>query len=131
MKRISEKKNVPAIRRTTPRPDAIPMAEPLPLADAWARARDRYTEDLSDSERELYSNATAESIISEASAAEETHRAGSSVRKLEQKLKPFVRAIEAYGGAIDVYANSFSMVLCPLWGSIRVVLYVRSSAYDS
>ena len=57
------------------------MPGPLPLTDAWTRARERYTEDLSAQEQELYSKATIESIFYEASAAEKAHRATSSVRR--------------------------------------------------
>ena len=101
--------------------------ESLPSVDAWTRARERYTQDLSDQEQKLYAEATAESIFYDASAAEKTHRAGSSARYFAtEKLRPLADAIEAYGKAIDVYANTYSLVLCPLWGSIRVVLHVST-----
>lgn len=98
---------------------------PLPSADAWTRARDRYTEDLSDQERELYNKATIDNIFYDASAAEKIHRATSSTRKfVSQRLGPLLDGIAEYGKAIDVYANTSPLVLCPLWGSIRVILHV-------
>ena len=96
----------------------------IPLIDAWTRARERYVEDLSEEEREIY-KAPPESIFYDASAAEKTHRAHSASRRFAtEKLKPLVGAIEEYGKAIDVYANAYALILCPLWGSIRVVLHV-------
>ena len=99
----------------------------IPSVDAWTRARERYIEDLSEEEKEIYSKATPESIFYEASAAERTHRAQSRSRNfLTQKLTPLVSLIEEYGKALDVYVNAYPLVLCPLWGSIRVVLHVGS-----
>ena len=97
----------------------------IPSIDAWTRARERYVEDLSEDEREIYSKASPENIFYDASAAEKTHRAFSSSRRfVTEKLKPIVGAIEEYGRALDVYANAYALILCPLWGSIRIVLHV-------
>ena len=104
------------------------LPRPLPSVDAWTRARDRYTEDLSGQERDLYNKATIDNIFYDASAAEKTHRANSSTRRFAtQRLGPLLDAIAEYGKAIDVYANTSPLVLCPLWGSIRVVLHVGFS----
>ena len=101
------------------------MSEDIPLKDAWTTARDRFVEDLSPEEQALYSNATVETIFYEASAAEKIHGSKSRSRRLVvEKLKPLVDAIEQYGTALDVIANTSAMVLCPLWGGIRVVLCV-------
>ena len=99
----------------------------IPSIDAWTRAHERFTEDLSLEEKELYSKATANSVFYEASAAEKAHKANSSSRKFAtEKLRPLVSAIVEYGKALDVYANAYPLVLSPLWGSIRVVLHVST-----
>ena len=93
--------------------------------DAWSIARDRYTEDLTEEEKQAFDTATLEKIYYDASVTEKTHRAGSSSRALfEAKIKPFLSAIEQYGEALDIYSNSCSLIICPLWGSIRVVLQI-------
>lgn len=97
----------------------------IPSIDAWTRARERFAEDLSLEEKELYSKATADSVFYGASAAEKTHKANSSSRRFAtEKLRPLVGAIVEYGKALDVYANAYPLVLSPLWGSVRVVLHV-------
>ena len=97
----------------------------IPSIDAWTRARERFTEDLSLEEKELYSKATANSVFYGASAAEKTHKANSSSRRFAtEKLRPLVGAIVEYGKALDIYSNAYPLVLSPLWGSIRVVLHV-------
>ena len=97
----------------------------IPAIDAWTRARERFIEDLSLEEKELYSKATANSVFYGASAAEKAHKANSSSRRFAtEKLRPLVGAIVEYGTALDVYANAYPLVLSPLWGSIRVVLHV-------
>jgi hypothetical protein len=101
------------------------MAIPL---DPWQLAKDRYLEDLNDEEKALFngaSSASVEAFFYSASAAQKLHQSESKVRAMAAKLKPLTDAVEEYGRAIDVLANSSSLVLCPIWGSIRVVLQVR------
>lgn len=96
--------------------------------DPWLLARDRYLEDLSDDEKALFENATIENIFYSASAAQKRHEADSKTRLAARKLKPFVAALEQYGKALDIYANASSTIMCPLWGSIRVLLQVCPSS---
>ena len=100
------------------------MASHLPFQDAWTRARNRYLEDLTNEEKQLYMQATPETIFYDASAAENRHEASSPSRGLLHKLQPFIASVQQYGAALDVYSNSYPLVLSPLWGSIRVLLLV-------
>lgn len=102
------------------------MALLVSTTNAWTQARNRYIEDLNDEEKALYSTATLEDLYYEADAAEKLHRADSS-RSYVSRIKPFIMAIEQYGSAFDVYANASSLILCPIWGSIRVIFHVRST----
>ena len=99
-----------------------------PTVNAWTRARERYVEDLTDEEKRLFakgSKATLEATLYDASAAEMSHRASSNGRKFTSRiLLPLIDAIDQYSEALDVYANASSTVLCPLWGSVRVVMHV-------
>ncbi|KAL8970187.1 MAG: hypothetical protein Q9183_001637 [Haloplaca sp. 2 TL-2023] len=104
-------------------PDVFPQ---FPYKDAWTRARDRYVEDLSKEEKASYATASPETILYEASAAEYIHSSSSSSIKITDKLRPLIAAIEQYGKALDVYTNTYSLVLSPLWGSIRIVLVLAS-----
>lgn len=81
---------------------------------------DRYNEDLSDDEKQLFLNASLESTFYSASAAKKSHKCN-----VASQLQTFAAEIEQYGAALDVYANSWSLILCPLWGSVRVVLHVE------
>jgi hypothetical protein len=101
------------------------MAIPL---DPWQLAKDRYLEDLNDEEKALFNGASSASVKAffySASAAQKLHQSENKVRAITAKLKPLTDAIKEYGRAIDVLANSSSLVLYPIWGSIRVVLQVR------
>lgn len=100
------------------------MSSKISSIDAWTLARDRYIEDLTEDEKRIYSTATLENLYYNTSAAEKTHQATSNSRAFVSKLQPFCAAIEQYGEAIDVYANASSLILCPLWGSVRVVLHL-------
>ena len=107
------------------------MANHLPSQDAWSRARNRYIQDLTHEEKQLYMKATPETIFYDASAAQKSHEAGSTSRGLMYKLQPFVAAIEQYAQALDIYANAYPLALSPLWGSIRVLLKVLHSSTAS
>ena len=96
----------------------------MPSQDAWTRAKNRYIEDLTHEEKELYLQASPEMIFYDASAAEKSHGAESTSRGLMDKLQPLVAAIEQYGHALDTYSNAYPLVLSPLWGSIRILLLV-------
>lgn len=67
-----------------------------------------------------------ETLLADVSSAEKQHKAKSTSRKVSPAVKHFVAGIEQYAAAFDTIANASSMVLCPLWGSFRVVLHVSS-----
>lgn len=100
------------------------MGPTIPCKDAWARARDRYVEDLSEEEKTLYEHASPESLFYDASAAEKVHTSNSMSLNIMNKLQPLIAAIEQYGQALDVFSNAYSLVMSPLWGSIRVLLHL-------
>ena len=104
------------------------MASQLQTSSAWIRARDRYVEDLNDEEQQRYFNASPESLLEDASAAEKSHGTKSTTRSVMETLQPFVAAIEQYGHAIDIYSSTYSLALGPIWGSVKVLLHVRASS---
>lgn len=98
--------------------------------DAWTRARNRFVEDLSEEEKKTFFQASAESILYDASATDKIHEGESTSRKVLAKVQPFIEAVQQYGHALDVYSSTYPLVMGPLWGSIRVVLQVRGHAND-
>ena len=74
----------------------------------------------------MFSQASPEAILYDASAAEKIHRATSTTREVVKKIQPFIKAVEQYGAALDVYANIYPLVMSSLWGSVRIVLQVRT-----
>lgn len=101
------------------------MASQAQTSDAWISARDRFVEDLNEEEQQRYFKASPESLLGDASAAEKLHGTKSTTRGVMEKLQPFVAAVEQYGTAIDIYSNTYSLALGPIWGSIKVLLHVR------
>lgn len=67
----------------------------------------------------------AGSLLQEIEAVNNEHKNESASRKASVVLLPFLAGIEQYGMAMDVFANSNDL-LCPIWGSIRIVLHVRA-----
>ena len=95
--------------------------------DAWNRALQRFTNDLDEDEKRMYFQATPETILYDASAAEKIHAQDSKSRDVLRRIQPCIESIEDYGRALDVFANTYPLVMSPLWGSIRVILYVNQS----
>ncbi|KAL8949575.1 MAG: hypothetical protein Q9222_004323 [Ikaeria aurantiellina] len=86
-----------------------------------------FFETLSPNEKELFKATTiAEQLLEEVKQAEKVHKDKSVSRKISQALKPFLAGIDQYGRALDVISNASSMVVCPIWGSIRVVLHLAT-----
>ncbi|KAI4122971.1 MAG: hypothetical protein LQ341_007249, partial [Variospora aurantia] len=86
-----------------------------------------FFETLSPNEKELYKATTlAGQLLDEVKRADQIHKDKSVSRRVAQALKPFLAGIDQYGKALDVISNASSTVLCPIWGSIRVVLHLAS-----
>jgi hypothetical protein len=92
--------------------------------DPWLLARDRYMEDLSEDEKKVFATASLENLFYTASAAQKNHEEKSKSREISRKLEPLVAAIDQYGAALDLYTNTYSLAMAPLWGSIRALLHV-------
>jgi hypothetical protein len=95
--------------------------------DPWLLARDRYMEDLNEEEKGVFAKASLENLFYSASAAQKEHEENSKSRAISSKLEPFVAAIDQYATIMDVYSNTYSLAMGPLWGSIRVLLHVEST----
>ena len=76
----------------------------------------------------VFFQASPETILYDASAADKIHQAKSTTRGVLTKIQPFVEAVEQYGQALDVYSNVYPLVMGPPWGSVRVVLHVCGSS---
>jgi len=92
------------------------------LDDPWVIARNRFTADLSESEKRLFDSASLENLYYTASNCEREDRTSSKAHSLVQKMRPLVVAVEDYGKALDTFTNMAPLYLAPIWGSIRVFL---------
>lgn len=88
-------------------------------------------EDLDEDEKKIFATASLENLFYAASAAQIKHETESKSRAISSKLAPFVSAIDQYGSALDVVSNTYSLVMAPLWGSIRVLLHVSPGSLAS
>ena len=92
---------------------------------AWARARERFIQDLEEPERLMFAEASLENIFYSANATQKAHQVGSRSRLLAAKLDALLAGINQYGKAMDVLSQA-SPFLCPLWGALRVVIHVSA-----
>lgn len=72
----------------------------------------------------MFDSTTLENLLYQSSGTFERYKVDSTLWKLQVRIQPLLDAIQEYGAAIDIYANASSTILCPLRGSIRVVLSV-------
>jgi len=91
---------------------------------AWESARERFLEGLPEKSKQLFETASPENLFSSANAVHSRYVVGSRLRKVQEKLQPMIDCVEDYGKALDVLANTSSLLLCPLWGSLRVLIHV-------
>ncbi|KAL8993605.1 MAG: hypothetical protein Q9169_006219 [Polycauliona sp. 2 TL-2023] len=95
--------------------------------DRFGGITQAFFETLSPNEKDLFKATTiADLLLEEVKTAEKIHKDKSISRKASQALKPLVRGIEQYGAALDVISNASSQFLCPIWGSMRVILHLAS-----
>ncbi|KAI9660756.1 MAG: hypothetical protein M1831_003448 [Alyxoria varia] len=90
--------------------------------EPWERAKERFLDGLSDHEKELFRTASLENALYGASNASRWHLYKSKSRRVQKKLEPLRRSLEDYGRAMDVFSNTSSLFLCPIWGCIRMLL---------
>lgn len=126
------------------RPKAIPLAifsnftskDCLPIfpfsMEAFQEAREAFRLGLQPADRELFDNCdNPETLLSEIRKLESLHRHSSNGRKAVDKITPFVRQVQKYGNALDVFSNTQPAILSPIWGGTRVILEVRQNRCDS
>jgi hypothetical protein len=96
--------------------------------DAFETAKNKFISSLSAQEvATLGTLHTAEDVLTEVRNAEENHRIKSSTRRYTKKIKPFLKGVEQYGKALDVFVNVYPEVLSLIWGSVRLILHVRGN----
>ena len=105
------------------------MAWNCPPTDPWELARNRYMEDLNEEEKKTFATASLENLFYSASVAQKDHQEKSISRTISQRLEPFMSAIDQYGAVLNIYTNTYSLAMSPLWGSIRVLLHVESNLH--
>ena len=97
-------------------------------ADPWTRACEKFKEDLSEEEKRVFSAASPDNLLAGTLISYQRHEANSKSHRVIKALEPFVSTIRDYGAALDVLANTYSLVLSPLWGCIRIILRIAEEA---
>jgi hypothetical protein len=92
--------------------------------EPWEAAKERFLAEATPIDHAIFSDASLENLFYSSSAAFKKHEAASKTRSAQRKLKPLIDQVEGYAKALDTFAQTSSLVVCPIWGSIRVVLQV-------
>jgi len=101
----------------------IQTSLPVPT-QPWEAAKNRFLAGLSQEEVQKFKDATLENVFYGASASQKQHAQGSKAWMLQERLTSLVDGIMEYEKALDVYSNTSALILCPIWGSLRIVLHV-------
>lgn len=106
---------------------SIRTSLPIPT-QPWEAAKSRFLDGLSPEETKRFNDATLENLFYDASAAQKKHAHNSKTWLRQERLSSLVDAIDDYGKALDVFANTYGLILSPIWGSLRVILHVSIHA---
>ncbi|KAE9367461.1 hypothetical protein N431DRAFT_348615, partial [Stipitochalara longipes BDJ] len=101
--------------------------EPRDSLGAWELAKARFLDGLDDTEKAMFTEATAENVFYQASNVQRDDSRDSKSRAILQTMQPLISAVDDYGKAMDTFANISSLYLAPIWGSVRVILVIASS----
>lgn len=96
---------------------------PVPT-EPWENAKANFLRGLSPEDAARFNAATPENLFYDASTAQKKHAERSRSWLMQERVSSLVDAINDYGKALDVYSNSYPLILSPIWGSIRIVLQV-------
>ncbi|KAF2870424.1 hypothetical protein BDV95DRAFT_81231 [Massariosphaeria phaeospora] len=106
---------------------SIRTSVPFPT-EPWEAAKQKFLEALSEEDIKRFKDATLENVFYGASSTQKKHAHGSRSWAIQERLSSLVDGIDDYGKALDVYANTYGLILSPIWGSIRVVLHIAREA---
>lgn len=96
--------------------------------EPWTNAKNRFLDSLpDDADRQIFQEASLENLFYTASAGFQHHEFTSKIAKARKKLKPVLESLDGYSKALDVLSQSSASILCPLWGSLRIVLHLALS----
>jgi hypothetical protein len=93
--------------------------------DDWNAAVEEFSKNLDPEDRKYPMNSKPHDVVNDVVQFEKSHHKSSTARHMSAKIQPMVSAINDYGRALDVLANS-SAIIPPLWGSLRVLILVSS-----
>lgn len=80
-----------------------------------------FVKTLLPNEKQLFdATILAKTLVDELKRIAAHHKDTSSSRRVGEACLAFISGVELYGKGLDVFANG-SDILCPLWGSVRVV----------
>ncbi|KAF2401895.1 hypothetical protein EJ06DRAFT_366716 [Trichodelitschia bisporula] len=100
--------------------DIAAVAAPLP---SYEVAKNLFLAELPPDQKEVFKATTLDNIFSQAKSTFQKRVDENHVLRAQRKLKPLIDCLEGYGQAMDTLSQTSTLILCPIWGSIRVVLH--------
>ncbi|KAH7069754.1 hypothetical protein BKA63DRAFT_88377 [Paraphoma chrysanthemicola] len=101
----------------------------LPVAtQPWEAAKARFLEGLPAHQAARFESASLENIFYDASIAQKKHTQASRSWHHQERLSSFFDSVNEYGKAMDVYSNTYGLIISPIWGSLRVVIHIATEA---
>jgi tetratricopeptide (TPR) repeat protein len=90
--------------------------------ELWTIAKNRFLYSLhEDGDKKLFDQASLDNIFHIASAGIKHHEVTSKIAHARKKVMPMFESLDGYSKALDVLSQSSATILCPLWGSLRIV----------
>jgi len=101
------------------------------LTGPWEDARATFLEGLSEDEENQFNGATSDNIFHLESVAHTSYLKDDKLRAASKKLYPMLEAVEDYSRVLNMYGYSADLLVSPIWGAIKAVLYVSLCFFNS
>lgn len=100
-------------------------AQVAPAERAWREAKDLFVGNLSDLEKSYLAHSTIIDAFSAVSDLEGQYELSSKSRKVGSLLRGPLEVVGRLAPALDVFSQVEPSIICPIWGSLRVMVMVR------
>lgn len=97
---------------------------------AWKAAKDKFQGNLSDAEEAHLAHSTVGDAFKAVADVEQRYASSSRSRKAGALLRGPLAVVARLSPALDVFSQMEPSIMCPIWGSMRIMVMVAAHVHD-
>ena len=97
---------------------------------AWKAAKDKFKGNLSDAEEAHLAHSTINDAFKAVADVEQRYASSSRSRKAGALLRGPLEVVARLSPALDVFSQVEPSIMCPIWGSMRIMVMVAAQVHD-